>query len=665
MPTSFQLVVPTNIPEEQVARVLLPAIRRGLWKPGFVDSVGRTISAERQYRDRICGVDWKFEYALFLEWGSPSSRVDLVKQLGDKRWGLTPTGSVLAINVTENKHVWTQQECQKLALALADACIKYGAHVLPTVGATKGARWSTPNELRMAGYLGDVEDEQMIISADQNGTFLRIPESQTNRHAIICGPTGCGKSSGLFIPNLLERTGASAIVTEATGGKGIAGLYRDTHAYRRSKGHEIYYFNPDDLTSDRINPLDFINTEADAVRVTEIIMQSTTLSTHRGDQSWEFSERLLLTSLLLHAVSERDKGNCNMSAVARLVMTGARGLTDTLRHSDILEATEIYDAFHETATEGYRNLVINGLINRVRRWREPRIKALTDCTDIDFHSLPEKLFTLYFAVPAEKDELKQVSAILFNFVLTFVMGHRFAHPIFLSLDEFTNFGYVARMPQKLTILRHDGLPVMLGVQDFQQLKLIYKDEAALLISQPATKIFFKPGDHETARRISDMLGQAIEESQQKVTSSGHLKDNVEKTPLLSMEELLNLGTIDERTSVVEAGKPHMVVFLPETRPAKVPALTWREYTDLTDHKKYPPMQRRSLEVNEQLTRRSRLPAESQSTSSASTNKEPFSLGKDRTEEEMNADAAPYTNPNAPGPEVGPAGERDSDWLTNW
>ena len=42
--------------------------------------------------------------------------------------------------------------------------------------------------------------------------------SRTNWHALICGPTGAGKSSGFFIPNLLSRVGSSAIVTEATAG---------------------------------------------------------------------------------------------------------------------------------------------------------------------------------------------------------------------------------------------------------------------------------------------------------------------------------------------------------------------------------------------------------------------------------------------------------------
>ena len=43
---------------------------------------------------------------------------------------------------------------------------------------------------------------------------------QNENICIIHGPPGTGKTTGIFIPNLIERVSCSAIVTEATGGKG-------------------------------------------------------------------------------------------------------------------------------------------------------------------------------------------------------------------------------------------------------------------------------------------------------------------------------------------------------------------------------------------------------------------------------------------------------------
>ncbi len=49
-------------------------------------------------------------------------------------------------------------------------------------------------------------------------------------HSIVCGRTGNGKSSTILIPNPIERTGTSAIVTEATAGSDDPDLFAKTAA---------------------------------------------------------------------------------------------------------------------------------------------------------------------------------------------------------------------------------------------------------------------------------------------------------------------------------------------------------------------------------------------------------------------------------------------------
>jgi type IV secretory pathway TraG/TraD family ATPase VirD4 len=328
-------------------------------------------------------------------------------------------------------------------------------------------------------------------------------------------------------------------------------------------------------------------------------MQSTTLKSHRGDQSWEMSERMLLTSLIIHAVSQRETGQCNLAFCVNLLDNDWKELANVMGKSPIIQARKAFKRFLGKTTEGYRNLVANGLQTRLDIWNQPHIAKVTETTTIDFEALQDQLWTLYLAVPADAPEVKPLAALVLNLALDQVLQRDFKHPMMMMLDEFTNYGYVRGLPAKLSIIRHDNIPVVLGVQDYVQLELAYDKEAKLLVSQPATKIFFKPNDMETADKISKMLGLAIQETEE-LTSAGQLQKRKEKEPLLSVDDLMNLGAIDERKGLIDDGN-HMIVFIPKTRPVLARALTWREYSDQTNQRKYPPPSKGKLEYSDGFT----------------------------------------------------------------
>jgi type IV secretion system protein VirD4 len=447
-----------------------------------------------------------------------------------------------------------------------------------------------------------------------------LPEEETYRHALICGPTGSSKTTGVFEPNLFLRTETSAIVTEATATKGRAGLFERTSGYRRAKGQEVFYFNPDDLRSHRINPISFVDSYRDARRITEIIMQSTTLSTHRGDQSWEMAEKTLLTALVLHVVSLRSEKRDTFAEIMAMIAFGGDGLVQIAQESPVEQARELITTFLLTTTEPFRNLVINQLVNRLDLWQQPRIRALTETTDIDFKDLKDKLFTIYLAVPAAKHELKPLSALILNTILELVGTIGFTKPLALFLDEFTNFGFIRGMPQRLTIMRHDKIPVVLGVQDYAQLENMYKEEAKLLISQPGTRIFFKPNDYNTAELISKMLGTAIEQTNQ-IASTGHLKETKEKEPLLSIDDLLNLRS-EERWSGIE--RAQLIAFLPRVRPVRESAFSWKDFEHLSNTFFYPPPYAEAIALDEGIA----ISAPSQEESILKTHMEPNQAAED-------------------------------------
>lgn len=510
-------------------------------------------------------------------------------------------GCFVELEISEDQYGWSDQECEEWFKKVLESIWTDGRKYVRQALKTKntGARWATREELDKKGYIGSEHQQKslLITKYGETAEWFRLSEADTNRHALVCGPTGTGKTSSIFVPNLIERIENSAIVTEATGSKGRADLYCKTAGYREKVGkHKIFYFNPDDMTSNRINPLDQVNSYREARRITEIIMQSTTLSSHKGDQTWDMAERLLLTAVILHAVGEREDtsisayGNCNLGYVVKLLNKGAEELGKVLADSYIEEAQESYQGFLNNSSENYRNLVAGGLITRLDLWKDPTIKVLTETTDIDFETLPDELFTWYLSTPADQPELKPLAALIFNIALKMVGTKNFKHPVMLMLDEFTNFGYVRGMPTKLSIIRHDKIPCVLGIQDYVQLKNLYQEEAPLFLSQPGTRIFFRPNDLETAERISKGLGE-VREVIRKVESSGAIREEKDKYFLLSLDDLINLEN------------EKLIAFTPSTRPNLVEFLGWAEYAEQTDEHTFPPPARTAHHVVTGLTDR--------------------------------------------------------------
>ena len=429
---------------------------------------------------------------------------------------------------------------------------------------------------------GSADPRRLLLGADEEGEFLMVPAADAAKHLLVCGPTGCGKTSSIFVPNLIVRVGSSAIVTEATAGNEAPDLYSKTAGYRRVAGlQRIFYFNPDDLTSDRINPIDQVHTIDQAQNLANLIIHNTSKKYSGGDPIWETSERHLLCALILHAVGEQG----NLASIRHTLREGPGGMGMILVNSQIEAARDEYRAFYKNSTEGFRNGVTSGLMQRLNLWVNPRIAALTETTDIDLEALSEQLFTFYMAVPAEKTHLKPLSALIFNYILNMALHSLFKYPLFLSLDEFTNFGYIPAIAEKISIIRHRNIGVMIGIQDYAQLEKAYgREDATILFGQPANKVFFCPGDLYMAKKISQSLGTRTAVDR-KVTSSGHINEREFSRPLMDPGEIMSLPP----------GKA--IAFTRATPPILLNLLPWQEFKDMGDIK---PPDRRTLEVDERL-----------------------------------------------------------------
>ncbi len=528
------------------------------------------------------------------------------------RWRKTADGKAVLVTVdlTEEKGGGTKAECQKrcdkILLGLQeDADRAYESAQSKERNTSYGAaQWGSEQDLAENGYLTQAPDpRRLLIGKTADGKYLQVPELASYAHGLVCGRTGVGKSRGFFIPQLVERIATNMIVTEATPGEEPGELYDLTSGWRKNAGHQIYSFNPSMMNSHRINPIDTVRfaPEHKKAKAAEkladlVILNGDSAEGGKLDPTWDRSEKLLLTPLILHAAAN-DPELGHFGALRWMLLSGLPALKKTMKNSPSHVAQVEFEGWLQLTSENFRFGVMSGLLTKLNPWMTDQIVTLTEKTDIDLDALKQQLFTFYLAVPSRSRDSKLIGSLMVNFLIDHLLEIRkdMKYPTAMLLDEFTNFGKISGIADVLSIIRKAKIGLVLGFQNYNQLEQVYsRREAQIILDMPATQIYFKQKGYKEAKELSDALGRTtLEEAT--VTDGGRVQEFVQGRALATPEELINL-------------KNEVIVFTPSTWPLKLPLISPTAYQMALD---YPSPNPPEHEVSEFIRTRGRAKTRAQ------------------------------------------------------
>ena len=133
-------------------------------------------------------------------------------------------------------------------------------------------------------------------------------------------------------------------------------------------------------------------------------------------------------------------------------------------------------------------------------------------------------------------------------------------PVWFVLDELASLNKLPQLHTAVTENRKYGNPVVLGFQGRSQLEKRYGQDAEAMLSQPATKIFFKTSEPRAAKWISDAIGEIEVERLKESRSMGLLRSKksfsleIVTKPLVMASEISGLeplrGFIKQENRVV-------------------------------------------------------------------------------------------------------------------
>lgn len=354
-------------------------------------------------------------------------------------------------------------------------------------------------------------------------------------HSLVIGATRSGKSRRLILPTIwtLAHAGESMVLTDPKGE-----LYELTQAYLKSKGYNVICldfrkpgrgsrWNPMYPIIDALDRGDESAAAQAAFNMAHLLVHQNPDSM-RGDQVWNNGAESTIAALTLAIAKEApQKSQKHMASVYKTLMELGEPqmiqMGNTIK--EYVPLNEFFrslpmdhiarDAFGSArlAPDKMRGSFYSQVSTLLRLFSDPSIAYLTAVQDHDIEMIGQEKTAVFLIIPDE-DTTRHPLATLYTDqsyqILVDVansFGGRLPIRVNYLLDEFGNMPPIKDFATKLTVSGGRGIRFQMVLQDFQQLKSKYANDAQTLKGNAHTWIYLLSQDVETAKEISAACGK--------------------------------------------------------------------------------------------------------------------------------------------------------------
>lgn len=358
------------------------------------------------------------------------------------------------------------------------------------------ATFASPKEIKNAG----LSEEKGFILGKLAGKFIRF---RLPGHLITFAPTRSGKGVGQVIPNLLDHPGS--VVVNDIKGENCAVTSR-----HRSKFSKVITFAPFSETSGCYNPMDFIRVGTSEELDDAALIADMIIITSGGDDFFGNEAKNVVTGLILFVATESPPALKNIGEVRYLLMQEQKAFQATIK------------AMQNSKNEAVRRMgnsigatepkVIASILSTAKSqtavWDSPRLTSITSRSDFNLEDIKKEPTSFYIVIPPEYlDVYKPVVRLMIGTTLASMTRtmKKPQDPVLFIIDEFPALGYMKNIEVGVGYLAGYGVSLWMFIQDLSQIKEDYPKWASL-IANCACRVAFGTNDFDTAKTISEMLG---------------------------------------------------------------------------------------------------------------------------------------------------------------
>ncbi|MEY9101421.1 type IV secretion system protein VirD4 [Sinorhizobium fredii] len=354
-------------------------------------------------------------------------------------------------------------------------------------------------------------DSGLLIGRDpKSGKLLRYDGPA---HLLTMAPTRTGKGVGTIIPNLLTADRSVICIDPKGENAKIAGRARQQFG-------PVHVLDPFDVTgtpSAAFNPLDALDPDGlDVAEDASTLADALVLDEPgmAGEAHWNEEAKALLAGLILKIVAAESPGRRHLGTLREyLTLAPERFAALLTRMQDMDEAGGLI-ARAANRHLGKSDREAAGVLSAAQRHTHfldsPRMTTVLGRSDFRFADLKHRNASVFLVLPP--DRLSTYSRWL-RLLITqslFDMARVPAKPeapVLYLLDEFAALGHLASVERAMGLMAGYGVQLWPILQDVHQLRATYGQRAGTFLSNAGVFQVFGVNDHDSARLVSDLLGQ--------------------------------------------------------------------------------------------------------------------------------------------------------------
>lgn len=371
-------------------------------------------------------------------------------------------------------------------------------------------------------------------------------------HLLTMAPTRTGKGVGTIIANLLTADHSVICIDPEGENAKIAGRARRAFGLVHvldpfgATAEPLVGFNPlEGLDANGFDVAEDASTLADALVFDEPGMA--------GEAHWNEEAKALILGMILHIVAQEPASQRSLVTLRENLTLAPEAFTGLLKDMQDSTAASGMVARAANCHLGKSDREAAGVLSAAQRYTHfldsPRMARVLGRSDFRFADLKRRNATVFLVLPP--DRLSTYSRWLRLLVTQSLLDmartpDKPAVPVLYLLDEFAALGHLAPVERAMALMAGYGVQLWPILQDVHQLRATYGQRAGTFLANAGVLQVFGVNDHESARLISDLLGQetVVFQSMSRALDAdrsgiSHSEQHVAR-PLLTPDEVRNL-----------------------------------------------------------------------------------------------------------------------------